>query len=106
MANASGDLMSHSFFIMGIIVICIYLVAVLGQMAFHRFRQMIKGASALQQSRIEKIMRELDREEEEDRLRRGTEHDGQPHQTGQADQKLQTGETVHPAENIGFRQDP
>ena len=92
MANASGDLMSHSFFIMGIIVICIYLVVVLGQMGFTRIQKMIKGDSVLEQRRIEKIMKELDREEEEDRLRRAADYDGQPHQTGLADQEPQAGD--------------
>ncbi len=105
MANANGDLMSHSFFIMGIIVIVIYLVVVLGQMIFTRIRRMIKGASALEQSRIDKIMKELDREEEEDRLRREADYDGQLHQAGQADQKSQAGESDLSPEEEASRQD-
>ncbi|MGI6205916.1 MAG: hypothetical protein ACOYJI_04690 [Anaerovoracaceae bacterium] len=62
MMSADGDLMTHSFLIMGGIIIGLYLAIVLIHMLVSKLVRRVRGDD--ESARAEKIMEELRREEE------------------------------------------
>lgn len=65
MAGANGDLMTHSFLMMGGIIIAIYFIVVLGHMLVSKIREKISGTD--ERAKARKIMEQLKREEEEEK---------------------------------------
>lgn len=68
MANASGDLMTHSFVMMGLIVIAIYLAVVIGKILIEKMMDLVTGKT-VQERRAQKIMARLQEEEEAEKAR-------------------------------------